>query len=230
LTYKSVSEVAPVLASKYDGPTYEREGAGGKKFTYIPWTASIKALDEVFGPFGWSMTQPSVVCAEGQWTVSVGVTVYVQDDETGAVIEKTVGGVGSAPARDDNSAKSALSDALSKAVKLLGNRFGFFLSEKGGAPTTTNYKAEVKVTGSLGARPSPKQLGVLTKAGYSEEQVAAMPFKDWKACIDAIFAKEELPIAPAGKVKVAAAPRRSAPAEPDDLDAMFNEEGQAFGY
>lgn len=202
---KALSEVMAKLAERYDGPISQREGAGGRSFSYIPWTETVRRLNEVFGIFGWSTTTPVVMLADGVYTVSLALVARVLDDETGSVIEKTVAGVGSAVSRganDDNASKSALSDAISRAAKLLGDQFGFFLyEEKGAAPAAkAAYSANSNAARSSEAprqaaagdrRPSEKQMKILTgdKLGFTAAEVAEMDFKTWKGHLDAFFAE-----------------------------------------
>jgi recombination DNA repair RAD52 pathway protein len=193
MVLKTMSEVAPLLAQRYDGPISQREGPGGRSFSYIPWTVTARQLDEVFGPFGWSTSVPTVIFAAGVYTVAGTLTVRVVDDESGEIIEKTVPGVGSAVARgegDDNASKSALSDFISRAAKLLGDRFGFFLYEKGTAtgPVTRPMAnaAPTNASGDLGRRPSEKQAAILEKNGIAYEGV---PYEVWHSALDAHFEK-----------------------------------------
>lgn len=189
MVLKTMSEVAPQLAERYDGPISQREGPGGRKFSYIPWTVTARQLDEVFGPFGWSTSTPTVIFAAGVYTVAGTLTVRVVDDESGEIIEKTVPGVGSAVARgegDDNASKSALSDFISRAAKLLGDRFGFFLYEKGTEPVSRPAAASAAsgAVGDLGRRPSEKQVAILEKNGIAYEGV---PYDVWHSALDAHF-------------------------------------------
>ena len=186
MVLKTMSEVAPLLAQRYDGPISQREGAGGRSFSYIPWTVTARLLDEVFGAFGWSTSVPTVIFAAGVYTVAGTLTVRVVDDESGEVIEKTVPGVGSAVARgegDDNASKAALSDFISRAAKLLGDRFGFFLYEKAG-PATQAMANATTFAGDLGRRPSEKQVAILKKNGIAYEGI---PYDEWHAALDAHF-------------------------------------------
>lgn len=202
---KTIDEVEAALATRYSGETYKRVGQGGKEFTYIPWHVSVRLLNEIFGVFGWTSSTPLVVEAEGQWTVALSVTVRVMDRVGGAVVEKTVPGVGSAPARDDNSAKSAMSDALSKAVKFLGDAFGFYLSESGSEqnkttserPSSNGYGrgagtggAERKpFTGTIkdpDAPASDAQLGVLRRKGVTDDELAGLTKGQASAMIDSL--------------------------------------------
>lgn len=203
---KTVAEIAAKLAERYDGPISQREGAGGRSFSYIPWTETVRRLNEVFGVEGWSTTAPVVILADGVYTVSLALVVRMLDEETGTVIEKVVAGVGSAVSRgmgDDNASKSALSDAISRAAKLLGDQFGFFLYEEkgGGAPTrqqsgsgSSSYAAarpsNPTAPRQAGKGPSEKQRNILRdKLHFTDEQIDGMEFKEWKGALDGYFAE-----------------------------------------
>jgi hypothetical protein len=206
--YQTAAFVAEVLKKRYNGPTYERVGPGGRTFTYIPWQVSVRLLDEIFGAFGWSVSQPQVTVSGELVHVALALTVRVTDGPEGEVVEKTVPGVGSATLRDDNSAKSALSDALSKAVKYLGDAFGFYLSEKAEGAKNEEHTGNGAGNGAGsggGLRPSAKQMAVLEKNGYTAEQVAGMDFRQWKTVLDAIFSGNTPPVNPAGKGRARAA-------------------------
>lgn len=138
MVYKTVSEVVAAMSAEFTLPTFTKPSTS---FTYVPWTESKKLLDVVFGIFGWSTTEPKVTFAAmadqgkatGVYTVSFGLVVKAIDDETGEVIEKMLPCVGQGVSygADDNAAKSGMSDALSRGVKMLGQAFGFNLYEKG---------------------------------------------------------------------------------------------------
>lgn len=189
--YANTDELEAKLAERYDGPISQREGPGGKVFSYIPWTETVRRLNKVFGPNGWGTSEPRVTYAEGVYTVSLllRVDAVFQDDEgkyTGG-FTKSVPGVGSAVARgqgDDNASKAALSDAISRAAKLLGDQFGFFLYEEKGGKTTSSSTG----TAPAGRGPSEKQMKILTsQCGFSEEEVREMPFAQWKKALDDHF-------------------------------------------
>lgn len=138
MQYNSIEELEQKLAERYDGPILERAGNGGMSFSYIPWTETVRRLNAVFGPFGWHISNQKVGYNDGVYTVDISLTV--EATVAGEHVTKTVAGVGSAVSRgsnDDNASKSALSDAISRAAKLLGDQFGFFLYEKGGQATET---------------------------------------------------------------------------------------------
>jgi hypothetical protein len=206
MIYESLEALEAKLAERYDGPLSQREGAGGKLFTYIPWTETVRRLNAVFGAFGWDTHVVSVTFVDGVYTVAVELTVsgqFKQTRQRGDALDeyidsesKTVVGVGSAVARgqsDDNASKAALSDAISRAAKLLGDQFGFFLYEKaektsgatnGGYKTPASSSASSAASGDLGRRPSEKQAAILNKQGIAYE---SMPFAEWKAALDAYF-------------------------------------------
>ncbi len=212
--FRALDEVSTQLAARYDGPTYTLDKGNAGKFTYIPWHVSVRQLNDIFGVFGWTSTQPQVSQADGIVTVTLAITARVVDAQ-GTVIEKTVPCVGSAAARDDNSAKSALSDALSKGVKFFGDAFGFFLSEEkrgaasansapnrapqgGGSYSSNGSNGNGAARPGGGKGPSEKQMKMLLDNGYTEEQIAGLGFKEWKGVLEALFAHETPDIAPAG--------------------------------
>lgn len=131
MRYETEAELEALLATRYDGPLLEREGPGGMLFTYIPWTETVRRLNRVFGTGGWGFSKLETMFVDGVYTVSLLLTVEAAFED--GYWSKTVAGVGSAVAKkghDDNSSKAALSDAISRAAKLLGDYFGFFLYEK----------------------------------------------------------------------------------------------------
>jgi hypothetical protein len=200
MIYESREALENLLNTRYDGPISQREGPGGRTFSYIPWTETVRRLNKVFGADGWDIGTPVVSYNDGVYTVALALDVsvaYGSGDNEG-YFHKSVPGVGSAVARgqgDDNASKAALSDAISRAAKLLGDQFGFFLyEEKGGTTspttrTTTSGTTSGTSSSSTERGPSPKQKAILTGAlGFSEEDVAKMPFREWKAALDDHFA------------------------------------------
>lgn len=196
--YKTIEDVEEKLNGELALPVSQRVGNGGMTFDYVAWTDSYRLLNEIFGIFGWTMSQPVVIFAAGVYTVSLAITVRVAGDEFGNAVEKTVAGVGQAVSRgdnDDNAAKAALSDALSRAVKMLGNAFGIGLYEKKGAtaaPARRDTVTTGAATGTGGKGPSPKQAKILLEhCGYTEDSLASAPFQKWKADLDAHFANRD---------------------------------------
>jgi hypothetical protein len=188
--YKNASEVAARLAEPYDGTIEQREGGGGRMFSYVPWTETYRRLNDIFGPLCWNTTAPHSYYANGTYNVEFGLSATVRDED-GTLITKTVPAQGQAVARgenDDNALKSAQSDALSRGAKLFGNAFGFHLYEQK-APKQ-NHTTTSRPTGT-GFQPSTKQLGVLHKLGYTDDQIAEMPSQVWKQKIDEFFATRQ---------------------------------------
>lgn len=186
--YKTQAEVEAALAETYSGPIFQREGAGGRTFDYIPWTETVRLLNAVFGPFGWTTSQPVTTYHDGVYTVTLALTVHVANEQ-GITISKAVPGVGQAVSRgsnDDNAAKSALSDAISRAAKLLGDAFGFGLYEKKPGQGQRSTTPRPTTSGDLGRRPSDKQAAMLVKNNIPFE---TMTFEEWKPALDAIFEK-----------------------------------------
>ena len=192
--YKNANEVAARLAEPYDGTIEQREGAGGRMFSYVPWTETYRRLNDIFGTFGWNTSAPHSYYANGTYNVEFGLSATVRDED-GTLITKTVPAQGQAIARgenDDNALKSAQSDALSRGAKLFGNAFGFHLYEQK-APKTQQTRTTTRGTGF---QPSVKQRAVLNKLGYTDDQIAEMPSEVWKTKIDEYFTKknsEDLP-------------------------------------
>jgi hypothetical protein len=193
--YKNVNDVEHLLAQPYSGPTKEKDG-----FTYIPASESQKQLDRIFGPLGWSETDPVIAMdpTRGIYVAAERIVVRVEDENGG---EREIGRVGfgrstAQATKDereqgltvtkslqlhDTAAAAAGTDAFSRACKKFGPAFGADLYGGTKRPKTSG--------GELGPRPSDKQLPWLHKAGLEDEQIAAMPFKEWKAALDAFFAK-----------------------------------------
>ena len=208
MLYRVVSEVLAALAAEFSLPTYTKPNTS---FTYVPWTESKKMLDQVFGVFGWSTTEPRVSFAAmtdlgkatGVYTVSFGLVVRALDDVSGDVVEKMLPCVGQGVSygADDNAAKAAMSDALSRGVKMLGTAFGFELYEKSAPVTshvTLDYPASATAStktaapgatvGPTGRGPSEKQRKILVeKLHFDPITVDDMPYAEWKPALDGYF-------------------------------------------
>jgi hypothetical protein len=214
------------LEERYDGPTEEKRG-----YTYIPWVESVNAANEVFGIESYDVEVRQVKREGEGYMAIVRVTVHPADGASfyrDGVGYNEVQTTAKGDEMVDTAIKGAVSDALNRALKLFGKRFGLYLYEKAhatgsSAPTTSSKTGSSSGKVGKGARPSEKQLGVLTRAGFTEEQVEGMDFKDWKACVDAIFAKEDPPVAPAGKSKAAAKPTRKVEVADEDIESMFGD-------
>lgn len=215
--YRSASEVAAALAKKYDGTLKTVKGSGNKDFEYIPWNDSLRKLTEVFGPFGWDtrITHSEAHPAEGVYVAVVEVTARVIDDATGAIVTLTRAGQGRSIARPSKfereqgmtvavdlgthktAAAGAASDALSRAVKQLGDAFGLFLYEKdedeGGEQQTYGNSPRRSSSGpSEGTKrggATPNQRTWLLKNGFSNDDVDGMTFEQASANLDRIFGK-----------------------------------------
>lgn len=245
---KSVSEVTAKLGDKGFAQQYVVQVNKGtadrpRNLDVIEWHTAVRMLDEVFGPFGWSaeIVNSHSDYANGIFLVDMTLTGRAVDDESGEVIEiKRPGrGLGLCPRSSGNAdpevdrqAHGAKSDAITNATKALGDGFGLYLYQKkpqqaagygngnGRTDTRAQYSNGGGNGGNLGPRPSPKQLGVLTKNGYPEEQVATLEFKQWKGIVDAIFGGTTPEIAPAAETVSAGSrrPQTTTPAqEPDDI-------------
>lgn len=200
MIYGSREALENKLNERYDGPISQREGPGGRMFSYIPWTETVRRLNAVFGLDGWDTRDLKVIYNEGVYTVSLLLDVdatYNETDEEGEVRQgyftKSVPGVGSAVARnqgDDNASKAALSDAISRAAKLLGDQFGFFLyEEKGNTSPPRQQTTSAPRAQTSDRRPSEKQQAILkNQLHFSEDEIAGMPFAQWKAALDEHFA------------------------------------------
>lgn len=237
--YRLASEVEKALDDRtYAEGVMASVSKGGKgTFSYIPWNETAKLLTRIFGPFGWNarITHTANDFERGIYRTDLELTVIVED-ENGVSRAKTLPGtgvgivIGASADAHDTAIKGSRSDALSVAAKSLGNAFGLYLYDRGdparssaaSSQQTSSASATARSSSAdLGSRPSEKQMGVLLKAGYSQQQVDTMHFKVWKACIDAIFGKGEAPEAPAGKKS---APTKAAPKSPKPSRAEDDED------
>lgn len=201
--YKTVSEVLAAL-SQEPNPAIVETNYDGKK--YISWDNSVRELDRIFGPFGWSERAIAMEAhpAEGIYTAAVEVSVTVKADKGDATFTITRAGYGRSTAQaskderaqgltvaqnlqtHDTAASAAGSDALSKAVKKLGQAFGlgFYGEAKreraagNGAPQRSSY------SGGGSRPPSEAQMRFLSSLGYTADDVDGMPFGTWKAILD----------------------------------------------
>lgn len=204
MIYESREALESKLNERYDGPISQREGPGGRMFSYIPWTETVRRLNAVFGLDGWDTRDLKVIYNDGVYTVSLLLSVDAEykeiDQDTGEMTRtgffgKSVPGVGSAVARnqgDDNASKAALSDAISRAAKLLGDQFGFFLyEEKGNTQNAPRQQTQSRPTSASSSdrRPSEKQHAILkNQLHFEDAEIAEMPFSQWKAALDEHFA------------------------------------------
>lgn len=212
--YRSVEEIEKALQDRGRAEAVmARVNKGGKgSFTYIPWNDTVRLLDDVFGVFGWTarVTHTANDFERGIYRTDIELTVLAEA-ENGAVLTKTLPGtgvgivVGQSQDAHDTAIKASRSDAISVAAKSLGNAFGLFLYDKGdparseGASQQTTRQASSSSTPTVnkapagGPRPSEKQMTYLLKH-YTQGTVDGMEFKTWKACLDAIFGKKDLPV------------------------------------
>jgi hypothetical protein len=247
--YKGVDEVVAKLSDvSFSQPHVKQVNKGSAnnpRFqSVIDWQENVYMLDEVFGPFGWGIRPVASTSDYANGFYSYDVMLWakaVTADGEVVTLERPGRGVGIVPrsalesdSEHDRQSHGAKSDAITNACKPLGDGFGLWLYNEskrkqygeGSKPQQTNSAAAPSSNGRTGsgsgARPSEKQLAVLVKSGYTEEQVAGLDFKDWKKVLDAIFAKETPPIAPAGKKAVAPkAPKPVVAEETEDDEIPF---------
>lgn len=213
---KTLAQVQAALAEVYDGQTFEKDGR-----TYIPWNVALKEAIEVFGADGFDITVRSVKREGDGYVAIVALTVYTSDGRS-----ITREGVGyndvtttkSGAEMVDTAIKGATSDALNRALKLFGPRFGLNLYDRETSGSRGGGASKSSGGGKWSDRPaldalSEKQLGVLTgKAGYTEKALAEMTAGEAKEKLDAYFSDGVK--APTAK---AAAKRRTPDDEEDDL-------------
>ena len=199
--YRNADEVAQALAVPYDGPTKEKDN-----FTYIPATESRRALDRLFGPLGWSESDPLISAdpEHGVYAAAVRITAHVVD-ENGIHREVSRVGFGRSTAQatkrereeqgltvtanlqiHDTAAAAAGTDAFSRACKMFGPALGSDLYDGDTTSSSASRPAPRPTSGNLGYRPSEKQQAILKKAGVDW---STMSFSDWKAAIDAYMSK-----------------------------------------
>jgi hypothetical protein len=204
--YRNAEDVERDLAVPYSGPTKEKNG-----FTYIPWTDSRKALDHVAGsPLNWELHNPVIAIdpEHGIYTAAVQITIHVVD-ENGVTRDISRVGFGRSTAQatkeereqnltvtrslqlHDTAAAAAGTDAFSRACKMFGPALGSDLYDTE-APTRPSSAPR-----STGKGPSEKQTGILRKIGYTDAQIADMPFATWKGKVDEYFADKNGTTTPA---------------------------------
>lgn len=200
--YKTVAEVAAAL-NQAPNQAIVYENYDGKK--YISWDDSVRELNRIFGPFGWSTraVSQSGHPAEGVYLAAIEVSVTVTDEETDEHITVTRAGFGRAVAQPtqserndgltvstnlithDTAASAAGSDALSKATKLLGAAFGLdFYGEAKRARANGQQPQAPRAQGGTQRPPSAAQMRFLASLGYEDADVAGMDFATWKAVLD----------------------------------------------
>lgn len=208
---KTLAQMEDGLRETYSGPTFEKNG-----FTYIPWNEAVKVANRVFGIDGYNIEVVRVMELGEGYMAHVRVTVYPSDSKS--FIREGIGYnelQGQGGRAHDTAVKGAASDGANRAFKLFGEAFGLALYDKaesapsGQRPPTASYAG-----GSSGGdkRPSEKQLPFLLKAGFTQKQIDAMPFAEWKAALDAYFAQP--------KPSAAKAPAKAAAGA---LDSVFGE-------
>ncbi len=130
---RNLSQVQAALESKYDGPIEKIRG-----YSYIPWAETVQQANNVFGPLGWSNEVMKLLEDEGGYLCVQRVTALAYDESRECVVQLVRDGVGYGElqkTRDgrqlrDTAVKTAASDALSRAFKLVGDAFGLYLYEK----------------------------------------------------------------------------------------------------
>lgn len=215
MTYRGIGEVEAALATKLPEAMTEKNYDG---FTTVSWSNAARVLDQVFGPFGWS---DRVVASysdgeRGVYTVTRELTVHALD-ESGAVLSKTVTGVGTSVATvrkgedtptgkaHKTAAMGAASIAFAKATKLLGDAFGLYLYDEdekdtGAAPARKSSTATGKIPSRKGNNLSEKQVYSLKQAGIDEGAIDTMTYETGKALLDLYFDGGRKPLVVKGKM------------------------------
>jgi hypothetical protein len=204
--YKTATEVETALAKPYDGPTKEIDG-----FTYIPANESRKTLDRIWGPLGWSESNPVITAdpEHGIYVAAQRIAGYVTD-ENGTVREVGRVGFGRATAqaskkeRDDakdagrpipsvtkilklhdTAAAAAGTDAFSRACKKFGPALGSDLYD-GRTDTETHNTSYSRPTSQNATRrgPSDGQRKWLKSLGHTDAAIDEMPFSTWRGILD----------------------------------------------
>jgi hypothetical protein len=86
---RTVKEIEAALRERYNGPTDQVQGSGGKMYTYIPWHENVRVLDEIAGAGNWSEEPVAFVAdpAHGVYTAAVKVSIRAFDEDTQTVVE-----------------------------------------------------------------------------------------------------------------------------------------------
>lgn len=123
----------------------ERVGYAGRKFVYLSGDGAIRTMNEIFGHTGWSSEvtmEKEVQCEKddmGRWVIGYVVTVKVTLAENGVFHEDCGSGDGindSKVKACEKAFKSAVTDAMKRAVRHFGERLGNALYVKGNGMRT----------------------------------------------------------------------------------------------
>ncbi len=205
MMYREINEVLTLLSTRIkDEELSWVRGSGGNDYAYVPWEKSVRILTDIFGPFGWKMEiiDRQSDTTNGIYSATVRVTVYAITS-TG-IIETSRDGVGVGIRIGDNvqandtAIKAAASDALSRAVKLLGDAFGMFLYDRGDparvrqASSNGTIAAQATTNGTpqrTNNGPSEAQRTHLLKNGVGAAQVDTLSGKEASDVLSLIWGK-----------------------------------------
>ena len=163
---KAHTEILPLLNDQLDPSRVKhREGAHGSQLSYIEGYDAIDAMNEIFGYDGWSRSEPTLTLLwqrphtvqkkdyngkvvgeeeriELSYSATLSVTIYWL--EGNAIRQTTQGDTGFGTAVDasamhiEKATKEAVTDALKRCVRALGNQFGNSLYDKQDPNHATN--------------------------------------------------------------------------------------------
>lgn len=211
---KGIVEIEAALRERYSGATYEKGGN-----TYAAWEDIVYAANAIFGPLGWSRVFVETPHREGEGYACIlrGEFFFIDlDGERRSVVMEAPGfnelsTTQSGQEMTDTAFKGAYADALKKLLQPLGDAFALYIGAEAKAAKaagrsgytqqrTTTTSTPRQQTGGTDRRPSDKQVYHLKKSGLSEDQIASMPFGEWKEHLDNYFAaKDNKPVLAAVK-------------------------------
>lgn len=184
---KQLSEIQHLLDAPLDPARVKhREGpGGGNQLSYVEGYDVIDTMNRIFGYDGWSRSEPTLVMLWGRdyvarngdarhelcYTATTTVTVYWQTETSQAPHSTFQGDGGFGIAVDatgvhiEKAIKEAVTDALKRCARALGNQFGNSLYDKqdpnhagsqgpARAPATTPSRPQSAAPDSLPSRPT----------------------------------------------------------------------------
>lgn len=199
---KTVSELTEAMAAPYSGKTLTVRKGGGKEFTYIPWTAMVRHLTEVFDWDGWGGRNAGVHYdpTSKAYVVAIDLEIYVWDVRANAVRTIPRPGIGVEMVKYDgadshDAAKGARSDGLVNAGRNLGDAFGLALTPERDATNNGTVQGSAVVTRngnqSSDEPPTEGQVNTLRKCKVPEDLIRVSTKQQAGTFFDCIFADKK---------------------------------------
>lgn len=204
----------------------EREGNGGRKFSYLSTDHVIDRMNRLFGNLNWATETAEIRCVHQGTVESYGKTSHSVHyiarvkieaqhlDEQGRVVRTSHMGTGYGDGSDKNNpgkahelaAKEAESDALKRACKNLGQSMGLALYDKDQTNVEDDSAGKLSSAPAQAAKPAqatPSTTGAVSE-GRQTNPPATRPAFDRQAVNKAIDANAKVIVAKsAGTVSIA---------------------------